>query len=1783
MPTIELLSIPTCQRLALTLLHFLWQGLAVAAVAVAGVRLLKLRHGPRRYAAYLLAMIVMAACPVATFCLVDAPDPATRPAETQIVETLAPVEREAPETDAPAPVEHVDAAPAVVDVPAAADVPEEAPLPELDHDVAGGNVAATGAPGAAKRYLEAGLPWVTAAWLIGVLALSVRLLMGIAGLRRWRRRLEALPAHLAAAAATLGERMGLAGFGRVFISPAAAGPMVVGYLRPMVLLPAAMLTNLPPEMLEAILAHELAHVRRLDLWVNLFQRVAETLLFYHPAVWWLSGRLRSERELCCDELAVAATGERVAYASALEQAYRDALSARQPSLAAGLGARKNNILARVRHVLGLASSPTRSRWWLAGALSLLSVIAIATGLGISHAAEQGPPATPSAADPPRRALNDVTKPFVLDRPVPLILSAEAGGQAKAAELRWAVFRQRDGKIEAYFQRILRTPPKGKWKVGVQFLDARGRKLRSRQEVFDTSKRSDGTLVGGLVVDMGKVEDPSAIASFRVTISPADHRQPTTIKLGPSRWISLDRGSGGRRVFTLGDRKAAVYGEKLVFFSGPGDDAKPVAEVDCRDQRITVSRGGKYVALCSQFIGSSGPARVYDNAGKAVGQFHLPRPWKITAVSDSGPMVALGKERHGISPSVVRLCNASGKVLADYDSAHVYFTAAGTPIVWGERPGRRKMFVAVLDDRGSPRHTYEYPDRKVWVSTLVASGDASRVALFEHPRLESFADRLTLWTPKTNARQTVPRPKGLGAFQPQASVSPNGSYVAFRLGGAGIGLIRASDASVRLARDMSAALPNGVLIENVREVSVSNDGSMRVRCLIVDDKGAHRGNVKVDAAGHVVGWSPVKPPSAPATQPAAAEQEQGWGTPRDGLRCRWVPPSGPIAAGTTPVLVVEVQNVSDKPILWECESESVWGGMHVAGIVDWPSAPKFRVKPGKRARLATAGEVRQRFSAGRPGLKDEDPMGGYYHILPGGKITLVGTLPRPLDKPGRYHAECMVFRRSPFGSHARGFENHMTCVPIVLAVVDAAGNVPDADPTTWPAGPWGQKVEGMQIRLVADKSFLNPGRNPHLSVDARNFGKRAMRLFAERSFDLVLRGNVQMEVDGVWYGSLSARPSATRGKRWSAYPFGPGNRYTNVVFSSGLGWRSKTGAKLTFRPGRHTIRLAVTVHPARGSQGKPVRLVSNAIQPLPPKPLPRLRGTPSAPAGRGPRQAIRPSSPADIPAQKKVKIPRDAIVSIEKTKKATTPPSAQPAGPARVNLRGRVLAEPGGRGVGGIHVILQTGLGFGMEDVTGPDGSYQFAPPASKKQRPMWLRVSDGSRPHGTWAPSVMAHVADKDVRAPDLHLRLPQSISGVVRDAKSKAPVGGLNVGFAGGKRVRADAQGRFRLYLPPGVVKLRCDGAWVGRYFADKQDKRVALVAGSHVKDVDLLVTSAPKMTGVVVFADGKPVPDAEVWLEEKWQSYVRIAGEYSMMRDLQRLKTNKVGVFTAYLRGRRGDAEKEPMKVRAIAFSSDRTLSGSAEAIVGSPRPGLLKIVLGKTARLVVRVIGDDGKPVRGAKLEVDSQFLTFHEQPATWSVKHVGDGRYEALLVAGLDYRVWAWVRGFPLHHQPVRRVSPKPGEQLDAGTLTLVRFIQGDVPDLVRRLSSPKERTRENAGVLLGHMGPRAAPAVPALIGRLKDPWPPVRNAAVYALGRIGPAAREAVPELVRVLREDFGGPRGGAAKALGSIGDPRALPSLRDALTDKTRFLAKRAAEAIRRIEQSRTRPATTQPTGKGAE
>ncbi len=127
-----------------------------------------------------------------------------------------------------------------------------------------------------------------------------------------------------------------------------------GWIRPALLLPAATLAGLTPQQLEAVLAHELAHILRYDYVVNMLQTVVETLLFYHPAVWWASGRMRQERELCCDDLAVSACGDALCYARALTRLERLRVGA--PAHAGlALGSTGGSLLYRIRRIMGEVS------------------------------------------------------------------------------------------------------------------------------------------------------------------------------------------------------------------------------------------------------------------------------------------------------------------------------------------------------------------------------------------------------------------------------------------------------------------------------------------------------------------------------------------------------------------------------------------------------------------------------------------------------------------------------------------------------------------------------------------------------------------------------------------------------------------------------------------------------------------------------------------------------------------------------------------------------------------------------------------------------------------------------------------------------------------------------------------------------------------------------------------------------------------------------------------------------------------------------------------------------------------------------------------------------------------------------------------------------------------------------------------------------------------------------------------------------------------------------------
>ena len=164
---------------------------------------------------------------------------------------------------------------------------------------------------------NAALPWLVLAWWLGVSLQAWRALREWQRLRALLRRAVPLPAWQARFA-SLHRRLGLRGEALLLGSGASIAPLVVGWLRPVVLLPLTVASGFPPAEVELILAHELAHIRRLDPLVNLLQVALETLQFYHPAVHWISRDVRREREVCCDALALAASGdERRNYLAAL--------------------------------------------------------------------------------------------------------------------------------------------------------------------------------------------------------------------------------------------------------------------------------------------------------------------------------------------------------------------------------------------------------------------------------------------------------------------------------------------------------------------------------------------------------------------------------------------------------------------------------------------------------------------------------------------------------------------------------------------------------------------------------------------------------------------------------------------------------------------------------------------------------------------------------------------------------------------------------------------------------------------------------------------------------------------------------------------------------------------------------------------------------------------------------------------------------------------------------------------------------------------------------------------------------------------------------------------------------------------------------------------------------------------------------------------------------------------------------------------------------------------------
>ena len=316
-----------------TLLHFCWQGLLVAGVLWCVLGLLGGRSSQARYGTACCALVLIVVAPMFTFAKLAT-------AEYRLVQVST-------------------------GVAVAID-------PGMILWVGAGEPTASW-PMRMVMAVDHWVPWVLLAWFAGVVLYVGRLNLGLIVAHRMKSRdTHPPPVELQRVFEGLRRRLGIARAVRLVHSARVQVPTVIGWLRPVVLIPVSCLTGLSADQIEAIFCHELAHVRRHDYLVSVFQSVVEALLFYHPAVWWVSKQVRRERECCCDEMAVDAGGDVLAYARALS--YLEERRARMPEFV--LGANGGVLKMRIKRLLGskedVAGSPI-------AALALLTILVATVG------------------------------------------------------------------------------------------------------------------------------------------------------------------------------------------------------------------------------------------------------------------------------------------------------------------------------------------------------------------------------------------------------------------------------------------------------------------------------------------------------------------------------------------------------------------------------------------------------------------------------------------------------------------------------------------------------------------------------------------------------------------------------------------------------------------------------------------------------------------------------------------------------------------------------------------------------------------------------------------------------------------------------------------------------------------------------------------------------------------------------------------------------------------------------------------------------------------------------------------------------------------------------------------------------------------------------------------------------------------------------------------------------------------------------------------------------------
>jgi GWxTD domain-containing protein len=406
-----------------TLLHSLWEGAIIAAALAAA--LLAIRSSRARYAAACVALLAMVAAFGITLVRL-------MPEGAQTMQTVR----------APA-------------------FPWRVPI-SVD--------------GAGPLHLSgfaAALPWVASVWIAGVWIFYLWHVAGWISICRLRRRgVCCAPERWQRQLARLSAQLRLSRPIRLLESCLVDAPIVLGHFRPVILMPIGLLAGLPVGQVEAILLHELAHIRRCDYLVNLLQRAAEGLLFYHPAVWWMCRVIRAERENCCDDVVVAMSGNAHEYAVALAALEENRASGRQTFVLAATG---GNLMKRIRRLL----NPKKPK----GAWTPLFAAAIAVaiaGLALVAALQAAPPQPAQ-----RQTARTETSPYMkwLNEDVVYIISDEE----RAAYQNLTADPEREKFIEQFWLR--RNPRPGT--VVNDFKEEHYRRIAYTNQKFQTASGRPG--------------------------------------------------------------------------------------------------------------------------------------------------------------------------------------------------------------------------------------------------------------------------------------------------------------------------------------------------------------------------------------------------------------------------------------------------------------------------------------------------------------------------------------------------------------------------------------------------------------------------------------------------------------------------------------------------------------------------------------------------------------------------------------------------------------------------------------------------------------------------------------------------------------------------------------------------------------------------------------------------------------------------------------------------------------------------------------------------------------------------------------------------------------------------------------------------------------------------------------------------------------------------------------------------------------------------------------------